>query len=420
MRATRKASWWLIGLQIIIVAAAGADDISKWISVSWPHIITGLQLALATLLWTSTRRSLREIQPPIAQPLSDRDLPTLSVAIPARNETDDLDACLQSLISSNYPKLEILVLDDCSQNKRTPGIIRDFAHSGVRFIAGEAPPTHWLAKNYAYHQLAAEANGEILLFCGVDTRFQPDTLRAMVEIMTQKRKSMVSFIPRNRLPKWSSIKSIFVQPPRYAWELSLPRHLVRRPPVLSTCWLIAAKSLKEVGGFYAVGRSIAPESYFARRLARTADSYSFLKSDPAIDFSSVKSLSEQQATAVRTRYPQLHRRLELVVLFGFTEAVALILPPVMLVANVLSGNWLLIIGSLVTIVLLVDFYARVVALTYRHFLWRGIWTLPLVAIYDIGLLNYSMWQYEFREVIWKGRNICLPVMQTISNSGKTP
>jgi hypothetical protein len=29
-----------------------------------------------------------------------------------------------------------------------------------------------------------------------------------------------------------------------------------------------------------------------------------------------------------------------------------------------------------------------------------------------------MWQYEFHEVLWKGRNVCLPVMRIIPNLPK--
>lgn len=57
------------------------------------------------------------------------------------------------------------------------------------------------------------------------------------------------------------------------------------------------------------------------------------------------------------------------------------------------------------------FYAKVMNLTYRTFLLRGFVLLPFAALYDIALLNYSMWQYEFHEVLWKGRNICMPVMR---------
>jgi len=159
-----------------------------------------LQLLLAVILIWSIRRSINRTT------LSDKitvllefSLPTLSVCIPARNETIDLDECLQSLVANNYPKLEILVLDDCSQTRHTADIIRSFAQEGVRFIKGRQPPRRWLAKNWAYQQLLSEADGEIVLFCGVDIRFGPQTLELLVSTLIKKRKTMLSLIPRRAI-----------------------------------------------------------------------------------------------------------------------------------------------------------------------------------------------------------------------------
>lgn len=410
--ATRRTSLWLIGLQAVVIGLAALDERTRLVTVTLPHVLVAVQLAVAAGLWLSTLSGLSDSRPGAPrQNLASRDLPSLSVAIPARNETEDLEACLESLIASDYPKLEILVLDDCSQNKRTSKIIGGFAQSGVVFIGGEVPPEHWLAKNYAYEQLAQEANGELILFCGVDTRFNPDSLRTMVEIMIERRQRMTSFVPVNRTPDRWKLEPLMLQPARYAWELALPRRRMGRPPVLSTCWLIAAEELRGSGGFEAVSRSISPESYFAKRMYAHG-AYGFLRSSGSIGLSSSKSIEDQRATAVRTRYPQLHRRPELVALSALGELALLPLTFATLVINFANHELLLAAGGLIACAVLVDFYRRIVAATYGRRLLRGYWTVPFVALYDACLLNYSMWRYEFREVIWKGRNVCIPVMQT--------
>jgi hypothetical protein len=372
------------------------------------------------IIFSSTMRHLRTTRPPLkTAAYADKELPAISVCIPARNETEDLEACLESLVLSDYPKLEILVLDDCSQNHRTPEIIRAFAASGVRFIDGQAPPERWLAKNYAYKQLADEANGEVLLFCGVDTRFQPGSLRRMLVLMLTRQKSMVSFVPKNVRPNLRNLAAYVIQPSRYAWELSLPRKLLKRPPVLSTCWLVSSELLKTAGGFEAVTRSSSPESHFALAAAKTNDGYSFLQSDESTGLLSAKTLSEQLSTAIRTRYPQTHKRPEIVGLLTLTE-ILLVAPFVLVFVYAFTGYWLLAALTGVTCILLSWFYAAITGLTYRHFLLRGLWLLPFAFLYDLGLLNYSMWQYEFGEVIWKGRNVCIPVMHVTPRLPKLP
>lgn len=410
--ATRKCSYRLIVGQIIIGMAwllykhLNIRPVSCLEAVALVIALVSLTLTLSTYKHLRTSRSLR-----LANHYVKHDLPTLSVLIPARNETLDLEECLVSLVSSDYPKLEILVLDDCSQNKHTPEIIKSFAQAGVRFVAGEMPPDSWLAKNYAYEQLASQANGEILLFCGVDTRFRPETLTLLVETLLDKKKTMASIMPVNKYPSKTDLLGALIQPSRYAWELSLPRSFVNRPAVLSTCWLIRASSLKDFGSFKAVTHSTSPESYFARRAIKQSDGYSFLRSSKAIGLTCQKTLPEQYETAIRTRYPQLHRRLELVGLLSLAELTVFIAPIFGFIYGWAGHYWLLLSLSGVSLILLSGLYAAICWLTYSKFLLRSLVGWPAAVLYDIGLLNYSMWQYEFRQVIWKGRNICLPVMR---------
>jgi chlorobactene glucosyltransferase len=413
------------GLQLIILQLF--IGLSWWLCVhyditlqSFWIVFSGLQLLGVLVLVASTERHLRTTLPPsdiAAQ--THNQLPTLTVAIPARNETDDLQTCLESLIASDYPKLEILVLDDCSQNSRTPEIIREFAHAGVRFLQGQPTKDGWLAKNQAYQQLLDAANGELVLFTGVDTRYRPDSLRRLVASMIDKKKSMVSVIPANQVQSFGAQdESILLQPARYAWELALPRKLFNRPPVLSTCWLISRKMLKSAGGFAAVSRSIVPESYFAR-VAIVHDGYSFMQSNEDIGIISAKKSAQQFDTAVRTRYPQLHRRPELVLVITLAEAFGLVMPFIVLAAKLLLHPPIFsLVVSVLTCLLILYFYGRIVCLTYRKFLLRAFVAAPFAAVLDMVVLNYSMAKYEFAEVIWKGRNVCIPVMRAIPSLPK--
>jgi chlorobactene glucosyltransferase len=412
--ATRQTTVWLIGLQLLVYGVDRLTELYHVNSLSYFYSLAILQLLVGLVILASTLRHLKTTRPPAdLKGYADRDLPSLTVAIPARNETEDLEACLRSLIASTYPKLEILVLDDCSQNKRTPEIIRDFAHDGVRFIAGAEPPEQWLAKNYVYEQLALEANGELLLFCGVDTRFEPGSLTAIVKTMLQKRKTMVSLVPRNQLGNPWAIAAYVLQPSRYAWELALPRRLLRRPPVLSTCWLITREALRAAGGFAAVSRKGVPESYLARFAAARNDGYSFLQADGELAVTSVKTFSAQRDTAIRTRYLQLHKRPELVALVGLAEFTVLVWPLIIAIVAAVTANWALALTAALAYLTQALVYLVTVRLTYRRLLLPSLWLLPVAALHDIGLLNYSMWQYEFNEVLWKGRNVCIPLMRTI-------
>lgn len=420
-RAAARTSIWLMGLQAAALAASWAADASTAAALTLIYGLAAGQLAVIAMLLASTLRNLRTTRPPrLVRHYTDKELPSLTVAIPARNETSDLQACLDSLTASSYPKLEIIVLDDCSQNKRTPEIIREYAQRGVRFLAGTAPPTSWTAKNFAYSRLAKAASGELLLFCGVDTRFEPHSLTNLVRALLQKNKTMISVMPRNVQRNSHNPLSAVVQANRYSWELSLPRRLVNRPPVLSTCWLIRKQALTAAGGFEAVRRFIVPEAYFAKRTASQDDGYSFMRAGKTVDISTRKSLEEQVATSVRVRYPQLHRRPEMVAVLSIAQYTVLVWPAAMLVVALLTSMWTLAILASASWLTAGVMYTAVMSTAYHKLRVSGVLLLPLAAFYDIGLLNYSMWQYEFREVIWKDRNICLPAMHAIPRLPSLP
>lgn len=405
-----RAFNWLLGAQILVGLIAGLSNYYHWNARLFDVLVVGQLLVAIVLLRASTLTWQHAAAARGVTALSDHELPSLSILIPARNETEDLDRCLRALTASNYPKLEILVLDDCSATRRTPEIIRSFAHDGVRFLQGEVPDENrWLAKNFAYEQLASEASGELLLFCGVDVLLEPGSLRQLVAILESRGKDMLSVMPLRADGEGRG--SSMLQAMRYYWETCLPRRLFKRPPVLSSCWLIRREMLEHMGRFDAISRSVVPESALARR-AVTTDAYSFIRSDDSLGIYSNKSAGEQYGTTLRVRYPQLHRRLELVALTACFELTCLLGP---LVGLCLAGNlshamdyiaiWAVALVCLFVTYGLVSVGAR---LTNPWFGWL---LMPVAFLLDIAMLHVSMWQYEFRSVQWKGRNVCIPVMR---------
>lgn len=345
---------------------------------------------------------------------SSETLPTVTIAIPARNETSELQACISSILASAYQKLEIIVLDDCSQDS-TSDIIKDFAHDGVRFIQGDEPGDTWLAKNAAYDRLLKEANGEIILFCGADVRFAKNAIGQLVAFMNEQELAMVSVLPKkDSLVKQQSI----VQFARYMWELFMPRTLVNRPPILSTLWLANKSSLLKLGGFSSVKRMVVPEAYFAKRLQKTNE-YRFVMSDPLTDIQSTKTTKQQINTAVRIRYPQLHKRPENVLAVSLL-VIVLFFGPVFTALFGYYNNHLLLLCGLLLIVLQIILYSVLAHKTGQAFIGRILLYVLMTPAVDVLMMHYSMVAYEFGSVTWKERNVCLPVMHVTPSLPKLP
>lgn len=405
-RMTRRTGFILGLTQLILCVLVQSLHIAWNDAIIWLVIV---QMVTAAIIFIMTMRNLYKTRhQPVLDAFSDKELPTVTIAIPARNETPDLEDCLRSVIANNYPKFEVLVLDDCSRDK-TPDIIKSFAQDGVRFIKGAEPNDNWLAKNQAYDKLADEANGEIILFCGVDVRFGPETIRALVTTMLVRRKDMISVLPRRLQSR--PLESI-IQPMRYWWELALPRRLFNRPPVLSTCWMIRRKALKQHGGFEAVHRAILPEGYFAREVIKS-DGYSFMRADDVLDVQTRKSVQAQRETAIRTRYPQLKRRPEWVMGLVIAELVLFVLPALILISALWQGFGLVQMLAGVAYLCVILTHVVIVQVSDPANVLVAIFNFPIVAAIELYLGLRSMIQYEFSTVIWKDRNICVPVMHVV-------
>jgi chlorobactene glucosyltransferase len=130
--------------------------------------------------------------------------PRISVLIPARNEEARLRPCLSTLSDSDYPILEILVLDDHSTDgtaqlveQRTKG------DSRIRLLSGKSLPEGWVGKPWACHQLSKEAKGDYLLFVDADTRFSDITIANAVTLAHKEKADLISLWPYLESLTWS-------------------------------------------------------------------------------------------------------------------------------------------------------------------------------------------------------------------------
>jgi len=403
-----RTAMWLGGAHVACVYYMISTYIWRPSLVAYVGVLVALQLGLAVVVWLNVRRQLRTTQlPQDVEDIADSQLPTVTVAVPVRNEAGLLEACLEAALSSNYPKLEILAFDDGSHD-RTPDIIRSFAHAGVRFIRSAQPANGWLPKNQAYNELAQAANGEYILFVGADVRLGVRSIRQLVSLAEGRNKHMVSVLPLNR----GATTVPALQAMRYFWEMGPPRRLFNRPPVLSSCWLIKRKVLRRYGSFAAFKQSISCEAHLAQAAMHDADGYSFVRGDEQLALTSQKPLDEQRATARLRRYPQAHRRPELVLAYSIGQLGLLLGPAIVALVGVFVGlGWLIVGVALVALIVHVAAFGMVQRPIFSDApAWRAYAAyFPAIAS-DIWYLNQSMVLYEFRTVSWKERNVVPTVM----------
>jgi len=119
--------------------------------------------------------------------------PRTSILVPARDEAARLPKSLPGLL--RQPAEEILILDDASTDG-TAGVVAGFADPRLRLLRGSPAPAGWIGKNWACHQLAAAATGDLLLFCDADVLLRPGALEAVWAQVHRLRADVFSVFPR--------------------------------------------------------------------------------------------------------------------------------------------------------------------------------------------------------------------------------
>jgi glycosyltransferase involved in cell wall biosynthesis len=145
-----------------------------------------------TLCWLAGFLILWRIST-LPQPGDNEEGETLSLVIPARNEVLRLPHLLASLKNQSHPPLEILVVDDHSDDDTAALAMQ----GGARVLASAPLPKGWRGKTWACHQGAHAAKGKWLLFLDADVTLQPT---ALGQILTACRANggAVSVLPYHR------------------------------------------------------------------------------------------------------------------------------------------------------------------------------------------------------------------------------
>jgi glycosyltransferase involved in cell wall biosynthesis len=132
----------------------------------------------------------------------------VSVLIPARNEEQDIIRLLQSLKIQEYQNIEVIVLDDSSEDN-THQMVHEFCLTDNRFkiIKGNPLENGWLGKNYACHQLALHAKGTFLMFLDADEEVKDGLINNALYRMYLGKLSLLSLFT-NQVMKTNGEKSV--------------------------------------------------------------------------------------------------------------------------------------------------------------------------------------------------------------------
>ena len=183
---------------ILVDAVLTGRPLAEWLSVAamlWVLVVVwGRHVLFAENLRALPRLGSGPAESGIPSPA-----PLVSVIVPARNEEIDIQSAVRALAASDYPALEILLIDDHSTDS-TLRVLQDLARELPRLRVLSAPdvPPGWTGKTAASWFAFEQSNpaSRWLLFTDARVKFHPQAVSRAVAHAEQKRLGFLSCIIR--------------------------------------------------------------------------------------------------------------------------------------------------------------------------------------------------------------------------------
>jgi chlorobactene glucosyltransferase len=200
-----------------------------------------------------------------------KNLPFVSILVPARNEEVNIGNCITSLLKQDYPNYEVIVLND-SSNDKTEEILNGIKseYPKLKIIQGKPLEEGWTGKTFACKQLAAEAKGEWLFFTDADTTHFADSLSGAINIALGRNADLLSVFPKMIM---KSFPEKIVMPMLFfiAFVL-LPFHFVDKKGftkfamAVGPFMLFKRSAYDKIGGHASVKNAIVEDVWLSRKI----------------------------------------------------------------------------------------------------------------------------------------------------------
>jgi glycosyltransferase involved in cell wall biosynthesis len=226
-------------------------------------------------------------------------IPFLSIIVPARNEEQNIENCIRSLLTQNYPHFEVIAVDDNSTDNTLEilmNIKEKISHSEpsteqslpssaslltsstsstsnarLHVISLKDKPQGWKGKTWAMQQGYLQSKGYVLLFTDADTTYiSADAILSTLTYMQRERLDALTsisfselrdFISKTVMPLWDIFSMIFG---RDASKMNDPRSKVAY--LLGAFIMIKKKVLEDIGTFESVRDAIQEDKVLGEHL----------------------------------------------------------------------------------------------------------------------------------------------------------
>lgn len=339
----------------------------------------------------------------------EHDGPLVSVCIPARNEEANIANCVNSMRAQSYRNIEILVLDDSSED-RTAEIVKSISAEDprVRYIKGLPLQKGWKGKIYGMKQLLETSRGEYLLFTDADTIHGPDSVAYGVAFAKKHDADLISGYPMQEINNYMAATTVSAMVINTClWmPLAIQKHI--HSACFSMCigqyLFMRRQAMIDVGGFAPIRDQIADDVSLARMYSRAKKQVMFTDLKEHVSC----RMYDRGADAIKGISRSLLGVLPLPLapLLGVAAAIllSLCLSGVFSIAWLVSGGWnpyalMMLTG---TLLLRASWYSMA-----RFHGFRPVVAASQIPVFLITVFMFlsGLFRRRHGKVIWKGREV---------------
>ncbi|GAH91990.1 unnamed protein product, partial [marine sediment metagenome] len=328
--------------------------------------------------------------------------PLVSILVPARNEAKNIKRCILSLSKQDYHNIEILVLDDNS-NDGTSLVVEKFAEkdSRVKLITGKPLKSGWIGKSYACYQLSKYAKGKYFIFTDADTLHFKNSISSAIGCLIKNNLGALSAIPKQILVTFH--ERMVVTWVHFGILSLLPLFLIKKSknPLFCTAngqfMLFRREVYEKIGGHKSIKTKILEDIHISKQVKRCGYSFMIFDGSKNIYCRMYRSFSKLIRGFSKFMFAAFDFNLFTIAVVISLISALFLFPFILLPLGVFIFDWSSMIINLITIQIFIVLIMRIILAIRLKNRILDIFFHPLSMVYIILICINSVLQTKFGE-----------------------
>jgi glycosyltransferase involved in cell wall biosynthesis len=370
----------------------------------WLAVLTLVLVLATTIEFAVGNRSLARLAG--IPPCTGNPAPKVSVIIAARNEARKIEQGLQSVLTQDYPNIEVIAVDDRSTDE-TGDILDRMAQADpcLHVVHITELPHGWLGKTHALHFGVQNATGDLILFTDADVVMERTVLSRAIAYLRLKQLDHLAVGPKLKMPgtllnmfggAFTVFFGLYAKPWK-ARDPKSPRHIG-----IGAFNLIRTEAYRAIGGHQAIAMRPDDDMKLGKVIKKHGYHQDMLLGGDLITVEWYSSVGELIRGLEKNTYAGVDYNLLVIVLSSVAQALVFFWPLVALLVTHGATRWL----NLAIVVLLVALYIDS-AQTHGAKRWHCV-GMPVTAL----LFQYIIWRATLKTlrnngIDWRGTHYSL-------------